>query len=55
MPTLGLLKLMLDCGHVDMPKVLQICHYLESVDDLPANFRADYRRLFGHRYAGSGE
>ena len=47
MTTLELLRMMLDCGHVTMRTVDEICAHWERIDDLPANFRADYRRLFG--------
>lgn len=50
MPTLGLLKLMLDCRFIDMPTIRRACGYLEYIRDFPANFHADHRRLFGRRY-----
>ena len=46
MSTLELLKLMLDCGHVDMQKIKSIRGYLQHIKDLPANFNSDYKRLF---------
>lgn len=47
MPTLELLKLMLDCGHIDMARVKAITAYWSYEDDRPKDFIADYRRLFG--------
>ena len=47
MSTLELLRLMLDCGHVTMRTVDEICGRWERTDDRPTHFRADYRRLFG--------
>jgi len=46
MSTLELLKMMLDCGHINMTTIDGLCQYWQHVADLPANFRADYRRLF---------
>ncbi len=45
--TLDLLKLMVDCGHIDMSKVRGIVAYWSYVNDYPKDFTADYRRLFG--------
>lgn len=45
-PTLELLKIMLDCGHVDMKTIDGLCEYWRYISDLPANFRSDYQRLF---------
>jgi predicted nuclease of predicted toxin-antitoxin system len=47
--TLNLLKLMLDCEHVDSHKVKQIVAYWEYIGDKPANFRQDYISLFGEK------
>jgi len=47
--TLELLKLMLDCGHIDMPKVCAVASYLVYIPDLPKDFQEDYRRLFGEQ------
>ena len=47
MTTLELLRLMRNCGHVTMRTVDEICKRWERIDDLPANFRDDYWRLFG--------
>ena len=46
MPTLALLKIMLDCGHTDMKTIEGLCDYWRYLADLPANFHADYQRLF---------
>jgi len=47
MPTLELLKIMLDCGHTDMTTINGLIEYWKYFADMPANFRADYQRLFG--------
>lgn len=44
--TLGLLKLMLDCGHIDMNKVRQITSYWSYISDFPKNYASDYKKLF---------
>ncbi len=49
MKTLNLLKLMLECEHVDFNKVKQIAAYWEYISDKPANFRQDYIALFGEK------
>lgn len=46
MPTLELLKIMLDCGHTDMKTIDGLCDYLRYIEDVPSNFNADYKRLF---------
>lgn len=46
MPTLALLKIMLDCGHTDMKTIEGLCDYWRYISDLPANFHSDYQRLF---------
>jgi hypothetical protein len=46
MPTLALLKIMLDCGHTDLKTINGLCDYWRHITDLPANFKADYQRLF---------
>lgn len=51
MPTLELLKIMLDCGHTDMKTINGLCDYWRYIADLPANFKADYQRLFGDQRA----
>ncbi|MEZ5592678.1 MAG: DNA-binding protein [Gammaproteobacteria bacterium] len=45
-PTLELLKIMLDCGHTDMKTIDGLCDYWRYIADLPANFKSDYQRLF---------
>lgn len=45
--TLDLLKLMLDCDHIDMPKIREIAEYLSYINDKPREYRRDYKRLFG--------
>lgn len=47
MSTLELLKLMLDCRHIDVTQVRTIAAYWSYEDDRPKDFVADYRRLFG--------
>jgi hypothetical protein len=45
--TLDLLKLMLDCEHIDMPKVREIAAYLVYQNDTPKGFRKDFKKNFG--------
>jgi hypothetical protein len=45
--TLELLKLMLDCGHVDINKVREIASYLAYFNDMPKDLKKDYKRIFG--------
>jgi len=47
MKTLELLKLMLECNHIDMPKVREIVAYWVYMKDTPKAFKADYKKLFG--------
>ena len=47
MPTLELLKIMLDCGHTDMKTIEGIVAYWGYLSDLPGNCKSDFRRLFG--------
>jgi hypothetical protein len=47
--TLDLLKLMLDCRHIDMEMVRQIAAYWTYEDDRPKSFSRDYRKLFKER------
>ena len=47
MLTLELLKLMLDCEHIELSKVREIVSYWSYIGDRPANFAKDYKRLFG--------
>lgn len=45
--TLELLKLMLDCGHIDLPKIREIAAYLVYQNDTPKDFRKDFKKFFG--------
>jgi len=47
MKTLDLMALMLDCGHINWKKIRELVTYWEYIGDKPANFRKDYKRLFG--------
>ena len=49
MPTLELLKTMLDCGHTDMKTIDGLCEYWRYLADLPSNFKLDYQRLFSEK------
>src|SRR5690606_7445882 len=51
MPTLELLRTMLDCGHTDVKTIHGLVEYWKYFSDIPANFKADYQRLFGNKYA----
>lgn len=44
--TLELLKLMLDCGYIEMEKIRQIAGYWLYLNDMPKDFRKDYRKIF---------
>lgn len=44
--TLELLKLMLDCHHIDVTVVRQIASYWIYEDDKPKSFTEDYKKLF---------
>ena len=46
MPTLELLKIMLDCGHTDMKTIDGLVDYWRHIGDRPANLDVDYERLF---------
>lgn len=46
MPTLELLKIMLDCGHTNMKTIDGLCAYWRHIADMPANFKTDYKRFF---------
>jgi hypothetical protein len=48
--TLDLLKLMLDCGHINIAKVREIAGYLSFQNDRPKEFKADYKRLFKEEF-----
>jgi hypothetical protein len=43
--TLELLKLMLDCGHIDMSIIRRIAAYWSYEEDRPKDFVTDYQRL----------
>jgi len=45
--TLELLKLMLDCSHIDIKKIREIASYWNYSNDRPKDFVVDYKRLFG--------
>ncbi|MDO9585263.1 MAG: hypothetical protein Q7I93_02125 [Syntrophales bacterium] len=45
--TLELLKLMLECSHIGMEKVMEVAAYWTYQNDKPKDFIADYKRLFG--------
>lgn len=44
--TLELLKLMLDCEHIDVTKVREIASYWEYLNDKPKLFEQQYKKLF---------
>ena len=44
--TLELLKLMLDCQHIDITVVRQIASYWNYAEDKPKSFALDYKKLF---------
>jgi len=46
MPTLDLLKLMLDSDHINLETISGLFDYWKYLSDLPANFYSDRRRLF---------
>lgn len=46
MKTLELMALMLKCGHITMTKIREIAAYWNYIEDKPANFRNDYKKLF---------
>jgi predicted nuclease of predicted toxin-antitoxin system len=45
--SLEMMRLMLDEGHIDMACVRRVVAQWSYDNDTPANFAADYRRLFG--------
>lgn len=45
--TLDLLKLMLDCDHIERLKIREIAAYLIYQNDTPKAFRKDFKRIFG--------
>lgn len=46
MPTLQLLKIMLDCGHTDMKTIDGLVLYWRYIGDRPANLEKDYQKYF---------
>lgn len=46
MPTLALLRIMLDCDHTDMKTIRGMVEYWRYFNDRPANLEADFARLF---------
>jgi predicted nucleic acid-binding protein len=46
MPTLELLKIMLECGHTDMKTIKGLCEYWRQFGDRPSNMDIDFKRLF---------
>ncbi|GGA75326.1 hypothetical protein GCM10011369_16520 [Neiella marina] len=51
MTTLELLRLMLDCNHTDMKTINGLVEYWSHFGDKPANFAADFKRLFADQSA----
>lgn len=49
MPTLELLKIMLDNKHTSIKTINGLCEYWKHIADIPANFKADYKRLFANQ------
>ncbi|GAC1469314.1 MAG: hypothetical protein PVSMB11_05030 [Desulfuromonadaceae bacterium] len=47
MKTLELLRLMLDCNHIEMAMVREIAAYWVYMKDTPKYFKADFKKLFG--------
>lgn len=47
MKSLDLLKLMLECEHINMNKVREVVGYWTFARDAPSGVRPHYRRLFG--------
>ncbi len=46
MPTLALLRIMLDCEHINKKKIQALFEHWRHITDLPANFAADSLRWF---------
>lgn len=44
--TLELMKILMDCGHIDMAKVRTVAGYWVNNSDCPRNFEEDYERIF---------
>lgn len=47
--TVELLKIMFDCGHVDMQAIKGLCEYLRYWADFTPAMEADYKRLFADK------
>lgn len=45
--TIDLMKLMFDCGYIDMPKVREVSQYLTYINDKPRDYRREYKKFFG--------
>jgi|MTBAKSStandDraft_1061840.scaffolds.fasta_scaffold22172_3 hypothetical protein len=45
--SLELLKIMYDCGHIDMKQVRAIAGYWRYNKDFPKSYKKDFKRLFG--------
>lgn len=45
--TLELLKLMLECHHIKIEKIREIAGYWTYLNDMPKDFKTDYKKLFG--------
>lgn len=52
-PTLQVLKIMLDAGHIDMKMIDSLVNYWRYIEDEPANLVKDYKRLFGKKIPSS--
>jgi predicted nucleic acid-binding protein len=46
MPTLQLLKIMLDCGHTNMKTIDGLIEHWRYIGDRPANMESDYKKYF---------
>lgn len=46
--TLGLMNIMVANSHIKLDHVKQIIEYWKYENDLPANFKNEFNRLFGH-------
>jgi predicted nuclease of predicted toxin-antitoxin system len=49
MKTLELLRLMVDCGHTTVERVISAAAYWRYARDLPKDYEKDFRRLFRKR------
>lgn len=50
-PTLKLLKLMLDCGRIDLYKVKEVIEYCDAENDIPGHIN-DFRKLYVEIFKG---